>query len=88
MQLLEKLYLREKYEYAIWNYLQTAISEAVSVFQTQTVSPQSVATPPAAPFTGEKLGDLILKAVSDKSPTQVIYRYYDIKIILDCIKCV
>ena len=70
LQLLDKLVLREKYEVVIWNFIQTAVSEAVSVFQTQTLPPQSVSTS-AAPFTGQQLGDLILQAVSGKTPAEV-----------------
>ena len=70
MQLLDKLDLKENYEVAILNFIQTAVLEAVSVFQTQTLPPQSVSTS-AALFTGQQLGDLILQAVSGKTPAEV-----------------
>ena len=71
LQFLEKLGLRSKYEVIIWNFIQTAISEAVNLFQTQIVQPQTDLAS-SAPFNGQQLGDLFIQAISGKTPAEVI----------------
>ena len=71
LQFLEKLGLRSKYEVIIWNFIQTAISEAVNLFQTQIVQPQTDLAS-SAPFNGQRLGDLFIQAISGKTPAEVI----------------
>ena len=55
----------------IWNFIQTAISEAVNLFQTQIVQPQTDLAS-SAPFTSQQLGDLFIQAISGKTPAEVI----------------
>ena len=71
LQFLEKLGLRSKYEVIIWNFIQTAISEAVNLFQTQIVQPQTDLAS-SAPFNSQQLGDLFIQAISGKTPAEVI----------------
>ena len=71
MQLLEKVGLKEIYESTLWGYLSTTICQTVAVYQVEPKQTPISAFSPCTPFSGEKLGALLIKAVEGLTPTQV-----------------
>lgn len=53
-------------------YLQTTISQSVAIFQTQSQVQPPAHSVTAAPFTPQQLGDMLVEAVKDKTPTEVL----------------
>ena len=63
--------MREKYEPLIWSYLSTTVSYSVHEYQVEAQHPTLSLSSSLTPFSPEELGDLLIKAVEDKTPTEV-----------------
>ena len=61
--------MREKYEASLWEYMTTVVHQSVEDYQ---IERQLPTLPSAPPFTEKELGDLLLKAIEGKTPTEVI----------------